>query len=56
MRYAYEFSRPDRLLFGSDHPWVKIEAILEHSNRLQIPEAEKAMILGENACRLFRIS
>jgi predicted TIM-barrel fold metal-dependent hydrolase len=56
MEFAYRSSRPDRLLFGSDHPWVKIEAILEHFNRLQIPEAEKAMILGENACRLFRIS
>jgi len=55
MEFAYRSSRPDRLLFGSDHPWVKIEAILEHFNRLQIPEAEKAMILGENACRLFRI-
>jgi predicted TIM-barrel fold metal-dependent hydrolase len=55
MRYAYDFSRPDRLLFGSDHPWVKIEAILEHFERLAIPADHKAMILGENARRLFRI-
>jgi predicted TIM-barrel fold metal-dependent hydrolase len=55
MRYAYDFSRPDRLLFGSDHPWVKIEAILEHFERLAIPAEHKEMILGENACRLFRI-
>jgi predicted TIM-barrel fold metal-dependent hydrolase len=55
MEFAYRSSRPDRLLFGSDHPWVKIEAILEHFNRLQIPDAEKAMILDENPCRLFRI-
>jgi len=56
MQYAYEFSRRDRLLFGSDHPWVKIEAILAHFNRVQLPEADKALILGENACRLFRIN
>ena len=55
MQYAYDFSRPDRLLFGSDHPWVKIGVILEHFDRLAIPAADKAMILGENACRLFRI-
>lgn len=55
MQYAYDFSRPDRLLFGSDHPWVKIEAILEHFDRWAIPAEHKAMILGENACRLFRI-
>ncbi len=56
MEFAYRSSRPDRLLFGSDHPWVKIEAILEHFDRLHIPEAEKAMILGENPCKLFRIA
>jgi predicted TIM-barrel fold metal-dependent hydrolase len=55
MQYAYDFSRPDRLLFGSDHPWVTIEAILEHFDRLTIPAEHKAMILGENARRLFRI-
>ena len=55
MQYAYDFSRPDRLLFGSDHPWVKIGAILEHFDRLAIPAEHKAMILGENACRLFCI-
>lgn len=56
MQYAYDCSRPDRLLFGSDHPWVKIETILEHFDRLAIPSEHKAMILGENACRLFRIA
>ena len=55
MEFAYRSSRPDRLLFGSDHPWVKIEAILEHFNRLQIPGEEKAMILDENPRKLFRI-
>jgi len=55
MQYAYDFSRPDRLLFGSDHPWVTIEAILEHFDRLTIPAEHKAMILGENARLLFRI-
>jgi len=55
MEFAYRSSRPDRLLFGSDHPWVKIGMILEHFNRLQIPEPDKRKILGENPCRLFRI-
>ena len=56
MEFAYRSSRPDRLLFGSDHPWVKIEAILAHFDRMAIPAEHKAMILGENACRLFRIA
>jgi len=56
MEFAYRSSRPDRLLFGSDHPWVSIEAILEHFRRLDLPESERAMILSENPCRLFRIA
>jgi predicted TIM-barrel fold metal-dependent hydrolase len=56
MQYAYDFSRPDRLLFGSDHPWVKIRTLLEHFNRLAIPVEHKSMILEENACRLFRVA
>ena len=55
MEFAYRSARPERLLFGSDHPWVQIEAILEHFNRLDIPETEKAMILGETPRRLFRL-
>jgi predicted TIM-barrel fold metal-dependent hydrolase len=55
MEYAYRTARPDRLLFGSDHPWVKIGAILEPLERSAIPAAVRARILGENACRLFRI-
>ena len=55
MEFAYRSAAPDRLLFGSDHPWVKIEAILTHVDQLAIPAEHKALILGKNACRLFRI-
>jgi predicted TIM-barrel fold metal-dependent hydrolase len=55
MDFAYKTSSPDRLLFGSDHPWVRIEAILAHFRQLPIPEADQRKILGENACRLFKI-
>jgi predicted TIM-barrel fold metal-dependent hydrolase len=55
MEFAYRASRPDRLLFGSDHPWVKIETILGHFDALRIPSADKARILDQNACGLFRI-
>jgi predicted TIM-barrel fold metal-dependent hydrolase len=55
MEFAYRSASPDRLLFGSDHPWVKIGAILTHLDRMAIPAEHKALILGGNACRLFRI-
>ena len=55
MQYAYDISSPDHLLFGSDHPWVKVEAIMECVDAMDIPPEHKKMILGENAQRLFRI-
>lgn len=55
MQYAYDFSDADHLVFGSDHPWVTIETILNHFNALNIPEEDTAKILGLNACKLFRI-
>jgi predicted TIM-barrel fold metal-dependent hydrolase len=55
MRYGYDFAGADRLLFGSDHPWVKIETMLELVKGLDIPDGERARILGLNAAELFGI-
>ena len=58
-RYALDIEATndgsDRLVFGSDRPWVSIRTFLEIFNRLNIPEADKEKILGENACKLFGI-
>ena len=55
MRYAYDFQGPDRLLFGSDHPWVQISIFAELIEGLDIPAADKAKVFGENARQLFGI-
>ena len=54
--FAYRFAGADKLLFGSDHPWVSIDAIMRRVRTLDCTEAEMAQILGGNARRLFRIS
>jgi predicted TIM-barrel fold metal-dependent hydrolase len=56
IRYAYDFAGADRLLYGSDHPWVKAETILDLVDGLDIPEQDRARILGLNAAGLFGIS
>ena len=56
MQYAYDFAGADRLLFGSDHPWVSIDAILDIVLALDIPAADKDKLLAGNARRLFRIN
>ncbi len=55
IRYAYDFAGADRLLFGSDHPWVGIDAILDIVKALPAPPADKEKMLEGNAMRLFRI-
>lgn len=56
LRYAVDFMPPDRLLFGSDHPWVAIETLLDLVNALGLSTAEQARLLGGNACELFGIA
>jgi predicted TIM-barrel fold metal-dependent hydrolase len=53
IRYAYDFVGPDRLLFGSDHPWVDPQTILDSIRKLRLPPADEAKILGGNARALF---
>ena len=55
MNYAYQFAGASQLLFGSDHPWVSIDAIMGYLRELDCAEAEMAQILGGNARDLFRI-
>jgi len=55
LRYACEFVGPDRLLFGSDHPWMDISLFVELINQMDIPAEEKDKIFGLNAQRLFKI-
>ena len=50
------------MLFGTDYPFspeqgeMYLRENLRIVKEMNLPEADKAMILGENACRLFRIA
>lgn len=55
MDFIYRFAGADKLLFGSDHPWVSIEAIMGCLRELDCGDGDMAQILGGNAQRLFRI-
>jgi len=55
MRYAYDFSGPDKLLFGSDRPWIKIKTFIDLIDRLDLSTADRSKLMGENAAYLFGI-
>jgi len=53
MNFAYNFAGADRLLFGSDHPWVDIGIFVDMIENLDIPKSDKDKIFGLNAQKLF---
>ncbi len=55
INFALDFAGAGNLLFGSDHPWVTIDAIMQYVSALDCSESDMARILGGNARELFRI-
>jgi aminocarboxymuconate-semialdehyde decarboxylase len=55
MRFALDFSGPDKLLYSSDHPWVQPNEILDPFRSLQLPANTESLILRDNARRLFQL-
>ena len=55
LKLAYDFAGSGRLLFASDHPWVRIEVLSQLVDELNIPAEEKDRVFGGNACALLGI-
>jgi predicted TIM-barrel fold metal-dependent hydrolase len=53
VRFALDFSKSDRLLFSSDHPWVEPQLILETLQSLELPADDEKRIRSDNARELF---
>ncbi len=53
LRYAYEFSGPEHLVFGTDHPWVDPQLFVTLVEEMDISDSEKTQIFGGNAVELF---
>ncbi|MGN6758942.1 MAG: amidohydrolase family protein [Thermomicrobiales bacterium] len=55
VRYAYDFTGPDRLLFGSDHPWISLDDAWAIVEGMELTEDDRTKIFGGTACDLFRL-
>ena len=53
--FAMQAAGPDRLLFGSDHPWVEITTILDDVRACNWPDDALQKALHANASKLFWI-
>ena len=53
LQYAYEFSGVDKLLFGTDHPWVEPRVFVDLVEGMNISADEKARIFAGNAKAFF---
>ncbi|MEL7554930.1 MAG: amidohydrolase family protein [bacterium] len=56
IRFSIDFAGTDRMLFGSDHPWIKIESMVDSFKRLGLAVPEAEAVGFRNAMKLFRIS
>jgi predicted TIM-barrel fold metal-dependent hydrolase len=54
--FALHTAGAERLLFGSDHPWVGIETMLNYVRTCNWPHETVEKALYRNAARLFRIA
>ncbi len=52
--YFYKLFGADRLLFGSDYPWVEIDSCVDLVEGLPADEAEKEKIYSKNALALLK--
>lgn len=52
---GYEFFGSDRILFGTDYPFVPMGKTVQSVLEWKIPERDKGKILSENGRRLFKI-
>lgn len=52
---GYDFFGPDRILFGSDYPFVALEETVASVGEWNLSSEEREKILGGNARKLFRI-
>jgi predicted TIM-barrel fold metal-dependent hydrolase len=55
LNFAMQVAGPERLLFGSDHPWVGIDTMLAHVRACGWADDALEMALNGNARRLFGI-
>lgn len=53
IRYGIDFVGVDRMLYSSDHPWVKPALILSLVDSLGLSAADRQKVLSGNAIRLF---
>ncbi len=55
IRFACDFMGPDRLVYGSDHPWVDPKLILSSLRKIDLPQEDLTKILYGNAQKLFGV-
>lgn len=53
LQYAFDFSGTDKLMLGTDHPWVDPRFIIDLVEKMNISDQEKFQIFSGNAGKLF---
>lgn len=52
-RFALDYAGADRMLFGSDHPWIAIDSMVAVFDDMGLTETQRGKIGYDNAAALF---
>jgi len=55
LRYAIEVLGADRVMWAIDYPYEQSAPSVKFMNEVEIPDADKALVFGANAQRIFNI-
>lgn len=55
IRYAHDFAGPDKLLYGSDHPWVDPQIVIDQVESQNFSAADRTKLYSQNARALFGV-
>jgi predicted TIM-barrel fold metal-dependent hydrolase len=55
IKYAWEFTGPEKLLYSSDHPWVDPNLIIQQVDSQKLPAADLLKLYSGNARKLFNL-
>lgn len=55
LKYACDFSGMDRIILGTDHPWVDPQVFFDIIDGMEISDEERELIYSTNAKKLFQI-
>lgn len=54
-RFAFDYQGSGNMVFGSDHPWVEIQEMIDVVNQMHLSDEQRERLFSTNARQLFNL-